>query len=457
MFGYEDHGLLVQAVLIDDDHHAASLEAAERSAEEILFKPLPHRSWRKRLAVGLLAVGVLAAAALAVASANDSQSHAVESAVGLATGSVDLAAVKESARQQEKETDCHTVAEHEQCHADILHAMEDINEHPTWYQGLNNESTFKEFQAFFHTQIENDGRRRCPKPCGLKVKPTTTASPDECHDAQPGEECYSHMIYTRKEAERYPKWYPGLSGKSHLSTVQHYLQQENVCPEPCSIVNDKDNTTDADEDCHTALPGESCFQDVLYAKNTFIVKHPELYPGLTNSSSREMFQAFLHSQSSIDDEAAEKKCPKPCDPEAVDDVKIRSVCETAKEHDPCWESVVWGATIGMKKHPEWYGGLTSQSSFEEFQLHLNNDTHTKCPKKPCPCHTHVPGDACYDAVMHVLHTGLREHPKEYKGLTVHSSFEDVQAHLHALRTTPCLRPCMAAPWLATSNVLQATV
>lgn len=457
MFGHEEHGLLAQAVLVDYDHQAASSLVAESIAEESLLEPLPHRPWRVRLAVALLAVGLLSATVLASVTASAAQNHGVVPEAGLATGEIDLAAVKSSTEQVEKEKDCHTVAEHERCHADIVHAMKDINEHPTWYQGLNNKSTFKEFQAFLHTQIENDGQRRCPKPCGLKVKHTTTASPDECHDAQPGEECYSHMIYTRKEAGRYPKWYPGLSGRSHLSTVQHYLKQENVCPEPCSLVDKEDNTTDNDTDCHTALPGESCFQDILYAKNTFIAKHPELYPGLTNASSRDLFQAFLHGQSSVDDDAEKKKCPKPCDPEAVEEVDFRSTCETAKEHDPCWESIVWGATVGMKKHPEWYGELTSQSSFEDFQLHLNNNTDTKCPKKPCPCHTHVEGDKCYDAVMYVLHTGLREHPKEYKGLTAHSSFEDVQAHLHALRTTPCLRPCMAAPWLAPPNVLQATV
>mmetsp|Transcript_33092 Transcript_33092/g.99683 ORF Transcript_33092/g.99683 Transcript_33092/m.99683 type:complete len:449 (+) Transcript_33092:49-1395(+) len=448
MASQEDRSQLVSGILVDGPRHAPL--ATDSSADELW--EAPHRKhWRARFAVGLLTAGLLAAALVTATATSVSRRSAA--ADGLVAGSgVELAAAKKV-----KEIGCHTVAKHERCYADVMHAMEDIDTHPVWYQGLNNKSTFKEFQNFLHTQVENNGERRCPKPCGLVVKSTTTPEPDKCHDAVPGEECYSHMVYTRKEAGRYPKWYPGLTGKSPLTTVQHYLEQENVCPEPCALVKEEDNTTDDMADCHTALPGESCFDDIIYAKTTYIHKHPELYPGLTNASSRDMFQAFLHGQSSVDDEAAKRKCPKPCDPDAVDDVKVRARCETAKEHDPCWESIVWGATVGMKKHPEWYGELTSQSSFEDFQLHLNNNTDTKCPKKPCPCHTHVEGDKCYDAVMYVLHTGLREHPKEYKGLTAHSSFEDVQAHLHALRTTPCLRPCMAAPWLAPPNVLQATV
>eukprot|EP00404_Azadinium_spinosum_P048347 CAMPEP_0180805146 /NCGR_PEP_ID=MMETSP1038_2-20121128/61853_1 /TAXON_ID=632150 /ORGANISM="Azadinium spinosum, Strain 3D9" /LENGTH=57 /DNA_ID=CAMNT_0022845665 /DNA_START=54 /DNA_END=223 /DNA_ORIENTATION=+ len=45
------------------------------------------------------------------------------------------------------------------------------------------------------------------------------------------------------------------------------------------------------ETCHTAVEGEACYSDVMYAKTEYILKHPEWYIGLTESSCFEEFQA----------------------------------------------------------------------------------------------------------------------------------------------------------------------
>lgn len=39
-------------------------------------------------------------------------------------------------------------------------------------------------------------------------------------------------------------------------------------------------------------------------------------------------------------------------------------------------------TEGIKKHPEWYPGLTEDSSFEDFQRHTHESNKTLCPS-PC--------------------------------------------------------------------------
>jgi len=59
--------------------------------------------------------------------------------------------------------------------------------------------------------------------------------------------------------------------------------------------------------CHTAAEGEPCWNHVDWAMTRGIHAHPDRYPGLTESSSRESFQAAVHEQSAA-------RCPLPCNP-----------------------------------------------------------------------------------------------------------------------------------------------
>jgi len=56
-------------------------------------------------------------------------------------------------------------------------------------------------------------------------------------------------------------------------------------------------------------------------------------------------------------------------------------CQTSVEGEVCYQKVVWAMTQGVKEHPEWYHGLTSESSFEAFQaaLHLGHYGHCAVP------------------------------------------------------------------------------
>merc|ERR1740121_2564622 len=58
-------------------------------------------------------------------------------------------------------------------------------------------------------------------------------------------------------------------------------------------------------DCHTAMPGGTCYSHVHWAKNEGIYSHEEWYPGLTRHSSMKDFQQALH-------ERHHGECPKPC-------------------------------------------------------------------------------------------------------------------------------------------------
>lgn len=61
------------------------------------------------------------------------------------------------------------------------------------------------------------------------------------------------------------------------------------------------------------------------------------------------------------------------------------------------------------------------------------------------CYTSVKGDACYKQVMWAMETGVVEHPEWYPGVTKDSSFEDFQQHLHgsARLSSVCPKPCFA--------------
>ena len=152
-----------------------------------------------------------------------------------------------------------------------------------------------------------------------------------------------------------------MNVESSLADVQHYLKEENVCPEPCEFVETK-NLTKALEGCHTARPGETCYSDIDMAKEHFIEAHPDWDPDLTNSSSRDRFEAFLHSQHHVDADTAKKACPNPCNEPIIDEMTLRATCRTAELRDSCYESVLWGATEGITDHPHWYPDLHSNST-----------------------------------------------------------------------------------------------
>uniref|UniRef100_A0A7S4UKA4 Uncharacterized protein n=1 Tax=Alexandrium monilatum TaxID=311494 RepID=A0A7S4UKA4_9DINO len=353
---------------------------------------------------------------------------------------------------------CRTAHKGDRCYSDVVWAMRNRNKHPEWYIGLNKCSDFHDFQSFFHTQVLNSGARRCPTPCQSDERtPPKEAiackvekDKGDCHTAVPGDECYAHVIYTKSEAERYPDWYPGIGKDSSLKDVQYYLHTERECPAPCvdERIKEEDNITG----CHTARPGDTCFADILLAKTKFIVTHPSWYKGLTNHSSADKFQAFLHLQKHEGASAEKKACPAPCNHTALETVLHHKICKTAEVGDPCYESVLWGATIGIQTHPEWYQGLSPSSTFEDFQAHLHKDNHTKCHFVPCPCQRPVKGDQCSKTVEWVRSFGLDLHPDRFKGLTKHSSFRQVQQHLHEMSTSKCGRPCKTfdednrSPW-----------
>lgn len=57
--------------------------------------------------------------------------------------------------------------------------------------------------------------------------------------------------------------------------------------------------------CHTAVQGETCWESVMWVKQTGVNLYPDQYPGLSSLSRFEEFQTYLNKVQSGD-------CPMPC-------------------------------------------------------------------------------------------------------------------------------------------------
>jgi len=96
-------------------------------------------------------------------------------------------------------------------------------------------------------------------------------------------------------------------------------------------------------------------------------------------------------------------------------------------------------THGIHSHPEWYSGLSVNSSRAEFQQYLS--LKYDCPQACSTCRTVEPGEPCHKGVMWAMTHGIAAHPEWYPELEADSSFEAFQAHLHHGRFENCPMPC----------------
>lgn len=121
--------------------------------------------------------------------------------------------------------------------------------------------------------------------------------------------------------------------------------------------------------CHLAVVGDDCWKSVVWAMTSGIKKNSTWYPGLSEKSTFEDFQAHLSLS------VKETKCQKPC--------PQKKHCETAGPGSPCHDSATWAMTKGIEAHPEWYKGLSSTSPFEAFQDNVHKFNETLCPHEAC--------------------------------------------------------------------------
>lgn len=415
----------------------------------------------------------------------------------------DYVVTTSAAPDSDREGHCHDAKSGEDCYSHIKYTLKQVGPHPDWYGGLSPDSSFKDVQAYLHRQKasvcplpcgrledEKEAKKADDKPCqtavrgeacwdavhwvlhtGYKKHPewfkgiTAKSTPEEvqnylagrngshcerrachCHTAITGEDCFTHVSFTMKAIPDHPSWYPGLTTDSSEKEVQAFMHEEKdgkgnrVCPMPCGLNHDKSDKHH--HRCHTAIAGEPCYDQVLWAMEE-VEAHPEWYPGLNKSSSVADFQALLHLGKK---DSMGRRCPIPCDEEAVDMAHNNSIyldCHIAQKGEPCYDKVV-EVYNDTEKHPEKYDGISMDSTFEEVQTYVHSHG-AHCDNLPCHCHTAVKGEKCYESVSWVLSTGIKLHKSRFEMLSAKSTREEVQQTLHAERQHHCLLPC-AAPW-----------
>ena len=136
--------------------------------------------------------------------------------------------------------------------------------------------------------------------CALHALQSKASLTGSCHTAKEGDACYKDIMWAKHTGIKlHPHWYPGLSSHSDDDEFQQIVHKHNPskCAAPCPKLTHKN--------CHTALPGDSCYKDVMWAKHTGIHQHPHWYHGLSASSTDEEFQADIHAK-------RPDKCPIPC-------------------------------------------------------------------------------------------------------------------------------------------------
>jgi hypothetical protein len=139
-------------------------------------------------------------------------------------------------------------------------------------------------------------------------------------------------------------------------------------------------------------------------------------------------------------------------------------CHDAVPGEVCYNDTTWAMNNGSITHPEWYPGLTSGSSFPDFQAHLHYCYWNRCPL-PCAstsqhrcelaarrfwdgtaCEDAAANSLCYEEVMWAMEHGIHLHPEWYPSLTEFSSFRKFQSRLFqgeqtGLEPNKCPEPC----------------
>jgi len=89
-----------------------------------------------------------------------------------------------------------------------------------------------------------------------------------------------------------------------------------------------------------------------------------------------------HFEAEVDADEADPRRAQASNPAAP-------TCRNAVYGDPCHRHVMWAMLSGIHEHPEWYPGLSSSSTFREFQQLLHAGGFPECK---APCGTVVIGD-----------------------------------------------------------------
>lgn len=275
--------------------------------------------------------------------------------------------------------------------------------------------------------------------------------------------------------------------------------------------------------CVDEEPGEWCRSAVVWARDHGAKARPELFPGDASNYRLQDFQGLLHR-------LGVAHCPRPC-PQAsraasllwLDDAEEQQRvnetefdqelneytwepkdatsppqlgttgpdCEDAHTDSRCAHAIDWLRDRGFARHPDWYPGLSSNSTAQEIQVALHSLGKSNC-SRPCVgvasqlvstgqnsaqtgaaesssekaeksaevgaealsagegakapnCSDTQQGMWCYRAIAWLRTDGIERHPTWYPGLTSDSSIPAFQKAMHLAGKSGCPMPCAEVP------------
>jgi hypothetical protein len=132
-------------------------------------------------------------------------------------------------------------------------------------------------------------------------------------------------------------------------------------------------------------------------------------------------------------------------------------CHDAEQGEMCYNDTMWAKEAGVLAHPEWYLGLSAESSFAEFQARLHYCYFRHCPL-PCAvtgehnctmvgstCEDAAPGSSCRGAIDWAMEHGIHLNPQWYSGLDETSNARQFQERLfwgqESGQQHECPQPC----------------
>lgn len=153
----------------------------------------------------------------------------------------------------------------------------------------------------------------------------------------------------------------------------------------------------------------------------------------------------------------------PGKPESQWELLSEGSCHDAVPGEVCYNDTVWAKDYAINTRPQWYPGLTNESSFADFQAHLHYCYWNRCPM-PCEstkqhscemvgrfwnsenCQDATEGSKCQKEVTWAMEHGIYQNPGWYPSLSETSSFREFQLRLFhgeqsGLETNHCPEPC----------------
>ncbi|CAK0880847.1 unnamed protein product [Prorocentrum cordatum] len=285
---------------------------------------------------------------------------------------------------------CHTSTPGESCFSSVDWALKvGLPSHPDWYVGIEADATFEEVQGFLHDH--HFQLSCCPTPCkpgalavsldDVEGAATDAESEDGdgdggragCRSVDEGDPCYEAVDWAMTVGIlQHPEWYEGegvtLTGDSSFDDFQQFLHDERqMCPAPCR----SSTTTVGNTGKGASTRAGTSLTSITTSRS------PRSTSSISSSTSSSTSSSSTNGSSSSSSSSSSSRTTT-----AISDAG--SSCKTSVKGDDCYLSVVWAMEHGIKKHADWYPGLSGDSTFEDFQrvLHEKFPAMSRC-SLPC--------------------------------------------------------------------------